>query len=417
MAQFMEYIKMALQNLRSNKGRSLLTMLGIIIGISSVIMIISIGNGVRGSISEDLNKLSSGQIGVSVNETKKKDNNFYFNQTDMDAIENNVPHVKGVTPGSNYRFWPLVSAPKVTNQEAMLYTGTEAFQYAYPQPIMAGSYFTKEDVDSGAPVCVLTEMGARKLFGTTDNVIGMTIEIDLWGMTADLTVIGIEKDSESATMNMMTGANQQIMIQSPYTMMSTLFGWEMDEFDNFFIFSEALEYSQSISTSVVKILEARYDVRGEGFFQIDKSDDSLGQITNVLSYITLFIVFVASISLLVGGIGVMNIMLVSVTERTQEIGIRKALGAKTGAIMTQFLAEASMITLVGGVIGIILGVFGAYGICALLTALKLFECTAKVTLVTVIVASLFSSAVGIFFGIYPAKKAARLSPIEALRHE
>ncbi|MDO5572952.1 MAG: ABC transporter permease [bacterium] len=417
MAQFMEYVKMALQNLRSNKGRSLLTMLGIIIGISSVIMIISIGNGVKGSISADLNKMSSGQIGVSVDETKKKDNAFYFNQVDMDTIENNVSHVKGVTPGSNYRFWPTVTSPKATNQEAMLYVGTEAFQYAYPQPIMKGAYFTKEDVDSGAPVCVLTEMGARTLFGTTDNIIGMPIEINLWGMTADLTVVGIEKDSESSTMNMMTGANQTIMIQSPYTMMSTLFGWEMDEFDSFFIFSEAPEYSKTISTSVVKILEARYDVRGEGFFIINNSDDSLGQILDILSYITIFIVFVASISLLVGGIGVMNIMLVSVTERTQEIGIRKALGAKTNAIMTQFLAEAAMITLVGGIIGIFLGVLGAFGICSLLTSLKVLECSAKVTFSTVLIASVFSSAVGIFFGIYPAKKAARLSPIEALRHE
>lgn len=417
MSQFMEYLKMALQNLRSNKGRSLLTMLGIIIGISSVIMIISIGNGVKGSISEDLNKLSSGQIGVSIDETKQKESALYFNQSDMDAIETSIPHVKGVSQGSNYRFWPIVTAAKGKDKEAMLYTGTEAFQYAYPQPIIKGSYFTKEDVDSGANVCVITEMGARTLFGTTDNIIGMPIELNLWGMTAEVTVCGIQQDSESATMNMMTGASERVFIQIPYTAMATLFGWDINEFDSFFIFSEAPEYSKSISTSVVKMLEARYDVRGEGYFVINNSDDSLGQITDILSYITILIVFVASISLLVGGIGVMNIMLVSVTERTQEIGIRKALGAKTNAIMTQFLAEAAMITLVGGIIGIILGILGAYGICSLLTALKILECSAQVTFTTVFLASLFSSAVGIFFGIYPAKKAAKLSPIEALRHE
>lgn len=417
MSQFLDYLKMALQNLRSNKGRSFLTMLGIIIGISSVIMIISIGNGVKSSISNDLNKMSSGQIGVSIDETKMKESGFYFCQNDMDTIEQSIPHVKGITPGSNYRFWPILTAAKGKDKDAMLYAATEAFQYAYPQPVIKGSYFTKEDVDSGASVCVITEMGARTLFGTTDNVIGMPIEINLWGMTAEVTVCGIQQDSESATMNMMTGANQMVMVTMPYTAMSTLFGWEMDEFDSFFIFSEAPEYSKSISTSVVKLLEARYDVRGEGYFVINNSDDSLTQITNVLSYITIFIVFVASISLLVGGIGVMNIMLVSVTERTQEIGIRKALGAKTNAIMTQFLAEAATITLVGGIIGIILGILGAFGICSLLTKFDVLACKAQVTFATVFIASLFSSGVGLFFGIYPAKKAAKLSPIEALRHE
>lgn len=123
------------------------------------------------------------------------------------------------------------------------------------------------------------------------------------------------------------------------------------------------------------------------------------------------LIWIASISLLVGGIGVMNIMLVSVTERTREIGIRKSLGARTGSILLQFLSESAIITLLGGLIGILIGVAGAFGICSLIGF------TAKVSVGTVLGASMFSSAVGIFFGIYPAKKAAKLSPIEALRHE
>ena len=145
--------------------------------------------------------------------------------------------------------------------------------------------------------------------------------------------------------------------------------------------------------------------------QLENFNDYMSQITSVLDYITIFVVFVAAISLLVGGIGVMNIMLVSVTERTREIGIRKALGARTGSIMMQFLSESAIITLLGGVIGIILGASGAYLVCGLIG----FQ--AKVEVSTVVLASLFSSAVGIFFGIYPAKRAANLSPIEALRHE
>ena len=158
-------------------------------------------------------------------------------------------------------------------------------------------------------------------------------------------------------------------------------------------------------------MENRHGVRGKNIIQVENFSDYMGQINDVLSYVTIFVVFVAAISLLVGGIGVMNIMLVSVTERTREIGIRKSLGARTGSILLQFLSESAIITLLGGLIGIALGVAGAAGVCSLIGF------SAKVSASTVLGASLFSSAVGIFFGIYPARKAAKLSPIEALRHE
>ena len=138
-------------------------------------------------------------------------------------------------------------------------------------------------------------------------------------------------------------------------------------------------------------------------------------LNQMLGMVTAFISFVAGISLLVGGIGVMNIMLVSVTERTREIGIRKALGAKTSSIMLQFLAEAAILTVIGGIIGIILGIAGAYGICSVISAGMGMAISPGITLPVILVATLFSCAVGVFFGIYPARKAAKLSPIEALR--
>lgn len=170
-------------------------------------------------------------------------------------------------------------------------------------------------------------------------------------------------------------------------------------------------YSSQIAQSTLNLIEGRKNARGENIFRVENFEDQVSAITEVLSYITIFIVFVAAISLLVGGIGVMNIMLVSVTERTREIGIRKALGAKTKSIMMQFLSESAIITLIGGLIGITLGVLGAYGVC------KVVNFQFSVQLSVVLIASLFSSAVGIIFGVYPARKAAKLSPIEALRHE
>ena len=163
---------------------------------------------------------------------------------------------------------------------------------------------------------------------------------------------------------------------------------------------------------ILRLLRSAHHVASDSnSIQMQNFNDSMSSITQVLSYITIFVVFVAAISLLVGGIGVMNIMLVSVTERTREIGIRKSLGARTGSIMLQFLSESAIITLLGGMIGIILGVLGANVVCGIMGF------TASVSPLTVLVTTLFSSGVGLFFGIYPAKKAAKLSPIEALRHE
>ena len=202
-----------------------------------------------------------------------------------------------------------------------------------------------------------------------------------------------------------------VQIEIPMTTLGSQYGFYVESFDGFYIIGESAEYATDIAKQSISILEGRHNIRGEDRLMLENFNDYMTQINDVLGYITVFVVFVAAISLLVGGIGVMNIMLVSVTERTREIGIRKALGARTSSIMTQFLSESAIISLTGGVIGIILGILGAFLLCALIGL------TPKVNFSTVFGATFFSSAVGIFFGIYPAKKAAKLSPIEALRHE
>ncbi|MDD6810545.1 MAG: ABC transporter permease [Lachnospiraceae bacterium] len=405
MAQIWEYIKIALMNIKSNKGRSVLTMLGIIIGIASVIMVISIGNGVRSQINSELDNMAGGQVAIYTNDSSKE-NTVTFNDEDFEAIMDKVPNVKGVTP--QYSMWAAGEGRK-GNFEAIVYAGNEALQYCVSSdPIIKGRYFTASDYYSGNKVCVIDENSAVKLFGTTD-VIGMSFDVTIYNVTQEITVVGIRKNSNSVMASLFNGDN--LKIEMPITTLGTSYGFYVEDFTSFYIIGESAEDSAQIASDSIRLMENRHDVRGENKILVESFADYAAQYDSILSIITVFISFVAAISLLVGGIGVMNIMLVSVTERTREIGIRKSLGARTGSILLQFLAEAGIITLLGGIIGIIIGSLGAIAVCSA------FSLSAKVSISTVIMATLFSSAVGIFFGIYPAKKAAKLSPIEALRHE
>lgn len=407
MTQIFEYIKIALMNIKNNKGRSILTMLGIIIGISSVIMIISIGNGMRQEINSELNSIAGGQIALYTN-SSVEGNDVSFTEEDFDLIKEKVDHVKGVT--ANYSVWGSVNAKK-GHFEAVVRAGNEALQYiAATEPIVKGRYFNEVEALNGSKVCVISEASAKMLFGTTD-VVGMSLEITVWNYTQELKIIGVRADNQSTLINMLGGDGGYVSAEIPMSTLASCFGFFTEEFDQFYILAEKPEYSAQVAEDSMRLMELKHKVRGENKIMMESFSDYTATYDSILNVITLFISFVAAISLMVGGIGVMNIMLVSVTERTREIGIRKALGARTGSILLQFLAESGIITLLGGLIGIVVGSGLAILACSLLGF------TAHVSVVTVLIAVIFSSAVGIFFGIYPAKKAARLSPIEALRHE
>ncbi len=366
-------------------------------------MIISIGNGVKGGINSELNAMAGGQIYVYSDGQNDEGISVEFTDEDIDALQTKVANVKAVTPR-----WTLsgTATGRKGIYTASMSLGMPGLEYVSSDPIIAGRYFNENDYYSANKVCVVTEASARAMFGTT-NVVGMTFDFTMYGSTQEFTIIGIRKDNASVLVTVV--GTETVSVEAPLSAIREA-GFEIVN-DALLIISDGAENASQVAADSVKLMENRHDVRGKNVIKVENFNDYMSQMNDILSYVTIFVVFVAAISLLVGGIGVMNIMLVSVTERTREIGIRKSLGARTGSILLQFLSESAIITLLGGIIGIVIGVLGATGVCTLIGF------TARISVGTVIGASLFSSAVGIFFGIYPARKAARLSPIEALRHE
>ena len=402
-------------NIKSNKARSFLTMLGIIIGISSVILIVSAGNGFKVGISGQLDALVGGFIQIYADVPADEADSIMFNDDDIDAIYEKVPHVKGATDIWRMGANGSAQTTKGTFSVAPMF-GNESMQFYDGAPIAKGRYFNKTESQSGAKVCVINERGAKKLFGTTD-VIGLDLSMSMWGVTEDFTIVGVKRDDDSLAKDMTMGSYGDVTMEIPITLLEELYGYYTEEFSSFIIFADSSEYVTDISRQVQNLLEARYNVRGKDYIQSMDMASQVGMISDILNYVTIFIMLVAGIALIVGGIGVMNIMLVSVTERTKEIGIRKALGAKTGSILFQFLMEAVIITLIGGFVGIVLGIMGARGICSIASSMGMGNMQAVIDPKVILVATGFSSLIGIFFGIYPARKAAKLSPIEALRHE
>ena len=409
MGNIIEYVKMAIQNIIANKGRSFLTMLGIIIGIASVIAIVSIGEGTKNQMNSEIDAAGGGQIFIYCSDDAIKED-AYMTAEAMEAIRK-IDGVEGVSSSFT------IMGETVTGKGDFSATVTLETQDA---PIVnnlalkRGTYFTEADVAEGRNVCVISDPDAKRLFGS-DDVIGMDIDVQCYDLTKSFRIVGITTQKENGTFVSYTYEGMPVTLSVPYTAAVDFVGDTADEFTSMVVQADKKMDSQAISKEAIKTLEKRHQSAGEDYYQLQSFQDVMKMMNDMLGMVTAFISFVAGISLLVGGIGVMNIMLVSVTERTREIGIRKALGAKTSSIMMQFLAESGIITVIGGIIGIVLGIAGGYGICSVMSSVQGMTITPGINAATIIAATLFSCAVGIFFGIYPAKKAAALSPIEALR--
>ena len=397
----------AAKALRRNAMRTALTALGMIIGVAAVIVMVAIGTGARTSIEDQIKSAGSNIVTVNAGAgfgpvRGGQGATTTLKPADAEAIRREVPGIRYMSPGLNARTQVVSPAG---NWNTQIQGTSEELTAIRSWPMQYGSFFTKQDVDRGAKVAVLGSVARDQLFGTGADPTGATIRIK----SQPFKVLGV---LTSKGQSAMPGQDQDDTVIVPYTtVQKKLQG--VDHINSITISAEDGVPLANVTEQVATLLRARHGIQPgeEDDFSVRTLEEFASMLTSTTTTMTYLLASIAAVSLLVGGIGIMNIMLVSVTERTREIGLRLSVGARDIDVLLQFLVEAIVLSLAGGAIGVALG-FGASW-----TVSHVMQWSAVVTSGAVALSFGCAAAIGIFFGFYPARKAAALDPIDALRFE
>ena len=414
-------LEVAFRALAVNKMRSGLTMLGIIIGISAVIILVSVGQGVQAMVAEQMQGVGSNLLFVMPGELEESSSSMKSNflrsanvstltlgDAEALASSSNLPDVTAVAPeyvGSGTIVYGNKNTQATVSGVTAAYPAVRSF---YP---VLGRFVDENDLRTSARVAVLGQTVVEELFPPNTNPVGQVVKVN----RAPFRVIGVmEKKGGTAFSD-----EDDVVFVPLTTAQSRLFGARQvsGEYSVSVIYATAVDESRmsAASNQVRQVLRQRHGLiysTDEDDFSVLTQEDIASVLGSLTAVLTAFLGLIAAVSLLVGGIGIMNIMLVSVTERTREIGIRKAVGAKRRDIMGQFMVEAIVLSLVGGLVGIAIGVAGT-----IIASGAVEDLRTHISPSTILLATGFSIMVGLFFGIYPAMRAAHLNPIDALRYE
>ncbi|MDD3252248.1 MAG: ABC transporter permease [Lachnospiraceae bacterium] len=401
----LENMSMAFSAIRANKMRSFLTMLGIIIGIGSVIAIVSLGDTMRNMFADLYKDIGVTQaylsIGYWVEDVRQSD---YFTLDEMERVKEVFGDEISYIDSNAY-----TSADATFGRTKIKfdYQGIDdTFQDVQPVNMVYGRYLTDADIKDRRKNVVMDTKSAVKLFGT-ENAVGKTFRTTVYGSVDDYTVVGVYRKELNAFQAMMMGGNSgNGSAYLPYTLLT----WPNDQFYQLHVYASPDVNLDDFYKRMVAYIAKKKDRAPEDFYLFTAASE-MSSIDTMMGGLAAAVGGIAAISLLVGGIGIMNIMLVSVTERTREIGIRKSLGARTRDIKIQFLTESAILSACGGIIGVLMGV----GLVSAGSAV--FGLKAVIRPEVVLIAVGFSALVGVFFGLYPASKAANKDPIDALRYE
>lgn len=406
----LQNIRLALRTIRGNKLRSTLTMLGIIISVSSVMIVISVGQGVENQVRTEINNLGANILFVNPGDFKNDEGEIDFSNIGSIAgganvlSEEDAELIGNNDQVQNVAYSALLNKSLTKGGEDLgqtnIFATTSDYPQVYGQEVEEGTFFTGNETGN---VAVLGNKLNERLFGTPKGAIGGIIKLG----DESFVVIGV-MEGFAESIDFLGGPSPDNSVLLPFSTGEEIAGSELQIQEIAFRVDEDINQDEFIENLNNDLLELH---SGEQEFTILTQEDTLELISTIFGYITTFVALVASLSLLVGAIGIMNIMLVSVTERTREIGLRKALGATNLQVLSQFLIESIILSAIGGLIGV--GV--AYGAVAIITILT--DINGSFSLINIFLATGVAAIVGVLAGLWPAWQAARKDPIESLRHE